>query len=610
MNIRSFLNKLLLTLMCAGITNIWAATLEKIDYKIKEEVAQLELVFDVNDAQAKKFHVTEDKQIIIDLKGVQATDRVIRAFDTSEFSGSIVFVSAYRKSSNPEDLRIAIQLRDNVRSILKREPNKIILEVESRFGVFSQRTIEENKTYEEKVTEDIKEIGKLSIPKSDSVSDILENLTLSGRKKYIGKKITFNIKDLPVADILNMIADASGFNIIITDDIKKLAPLSLNLTNIPWDQALDTILGLNKLVAKKNGVILMVTTYEKAAQEQEQEFKAKKLKEKEVPLLTKVFPISYATTQDLIKILEGYITERGKLNEDVRTNSLIVKDTADTIERIRKIVGVLDTQTPQVLIESKIVEVNESYKKEIGLQNGLNFGYDPVGQIGDAPPSVIGNDPTAGTNAGPGFTFSSAPSTGDSARSIFGLTVSRFNRLLNLNFSLQLLETESKGKIVASPKVITQNKKKAVISTKQTTSFSKSVSTDANTNETTFEEAEASLILEVTPQVTNEGSISLELDLMKQQFGTRPSAAAPPDKQERRVKTNVLVDNGSTIVIGGVYNYEKREAHSGVPFLKEIPLVGWLFRTPYAPETIKQELLIFLTPRIVNQEEAGIIDQS
>lgn len=610
MKLRSFLFKLVLVVFTVS-SSVHATTLEQINFKLKDEVAKLELNFDTNEAQAKKFHVTEDKQIILDLKNVQATDRVIRAFDTSEFSGSIVFVSAYRKSSSPNDLRIAIQLRDNVRSILKREPNKIILEVESRFGVFSQRALEENKTYDEKIDLSTEEnIGKLSIPKSDSVEDILENLTLSGRKKYIGKKITFNIKDLGVSDILNMIADASGFNIILTDEVKSLPPLSLNLTNIPWDQALDTILGLNKLVAKKNGVILMVTTFEKAAEEQKKEIAQKRLTEKEVPLVTKVFPISYATTKELIEVLQNYVTERGTLNEDVRTNSLIVKDTADTIERIKKIVDVLDTQTPQVLIESKIVEVNESYKKEIGLQNGVNFGYDPIGQIGDSAASVVGEDVSAGSNGGPGFSFSSAPSTGDGARSLFGLTVSRFNRLLNLSFTLQLLETESKGKIVASPKVITQNKKKAVISTKETTSFSKSISTSGTASEVTFEEAEASLSLEVTPQVTNEGSISLELDLLKQQFGTRPSAAAPPDKQERRVTTNVLVDNGSTIVIGGVYNYEKRESHSGVPFLKDIPLVGWLFRTPYAPEVIKQELLIFLTPRIVNQEEAGLSERS
>ncbi len=607
MKLRSFLFKLVLITFVIS-SSVQATTLEQINFKLKDEVAKLELNFDSNDAQAKKFHVTEDKQIIIDLKDVQATDRVIRAFDTSEFSGSIVFVSAYRKSSNPKDLRIAIQLRDNVRSILKREPNKIVVEVESRFGVFTQRALEENKTYDEKIAIDEKEVGKLSIPKSDSVEDILENLTLSGRKKYIGKKITFNIKDLGVTDILNMIADASGFNIILTDEVKTLPPLSLNLTNIPWDQALDTILGLNKLVAKKNGVILMVTTFEKAAEEQKKELEQKKLTEKEVPLVTKVFPISYATTKELITVLTNYVTERGTLNEDVRTNSLIVKDTADTIERIKKIVEVLDTQTPQVLIESKIVEVNESYSKEIGLQNGVNFGYDPIGEVGSASPSVVGSTLDPGSNGGPGFSFSSAPSTGDGARSLFGLSVSRFNRLLNLSFTLQLLETESKGKIVASPKVITQNKKKAIISTKETTSFSKSLSTSTSATEVTFEEAEASLSLEVTPQVTNEGSISLELDLLKQQFGTRPSASAPPDKQERRVATNVLVDNGSTIVIGGVYNYEKRESHSGVPFLKDIPLVGWLFRTPYAPEVIKQELLIFLTPRIVNQEEAGIIE--
>ena len=569
--------------------------LEAIEFKQAGEVSQLLLSFDSNEVQASKFHVTEDKQIIIDLKNVKSTERVMRAFDTSEFSGSIVFVSAYKKPNDPRSLRIALQLRDNVRSFLKRLPNRVIVEVENRFGVFTQKVVSENQTFEEKTAEAVKVVGKLLVPKSESVEDILENLTLSGRKKYIGRKISFNVKDVSVEDLLKMIADSSGFNIIITDEIRKLKKLTLNLINVPWDQALDTILGLNKLVATKNGIILMVQTLKKATEDKKLEVSAKQLAQKEEPLVTKVFPISYATTTEMSKILTEYVTEgRGKISLDERTNSLIIKDMADVIEKMRKIIEVLDTQTPQVLIESKIVEVNESYSKEIGLTDGINFGYDPIGSTDNI------------TNVGPGFTFSSAPTAG---ANVLGVQVQQFNRLLNLTFNLQLMESEAKGKVVSSPKVITQNKKEAELGSTLTTTYPVITGT-GDDRQTTFEEITAKVNLKVTPQVTNEGSIALAIDLTREVFGQRPQPDAPPNKTERKVKTNVLVENGSTVVLGGLYQYTKQENHSGVPFLKDLPLVGWLFRTVYNPATTKEELVIFLTPRIINQEGAGLADRS
>lgn len=604
--------QLLLALVSSFMMSIgWSAEIMSINFFQENEVSKLEVVLDSNTVEAQRFNVVEDKQIILDLKDVRATERVMRAFDTSEFSGSVVFVSAYKKPGDPNDLRIALQLRDNVRSVIKRMPNRIVLEVENRFGAFSQEVIKASETVAEQIGSpiDMNESANILIPKSENIEDILENITMSGRKRYVGKKISFNVRDVAVGDILKMIAEASGFNIITTNEINGLPPLTLNLTNVAWDQALDTILGLNKLVATKNGMILMITTLEKATTDAEATARARQLAESEEPLVTKVFPISYANTNDISKIIEDYLTdERGKISIDERTNALIVKDTVDVMERVRRIIEALDLQTPQVLIESKIVEVTESYSKEIGLKEGVGFGYDPVGaDAGTVSP--VGDIPTAGANAGPGFTFSSAPSAGDGARSFFGLSVSKFSRLLNLNFSLQLLETESKAKIIASPKVITQNKKKAILNTKDTTSFQRSEGAGVE-RVSTFEEASAELSLAVTPQVTNEGSISLEIELSKEQFGTRPSADAPPDKQGRNISTNVLVDNGSTIVLGGIYNFEKRETHSGVPFLKDIPLVGWLFRTPYAPVTTKNELVIFITPRIINQEEAGLADRS
>lgn len=592
--------------------NTELAKIEAINFRQVGEVSELEFVLDSNKVPAKKFAVVEDKQIIVDIKGAQATDRVMRAFDTSEFSGSIVFVSAYPKPGSKDDVRIAIQLRDNVRSILKRKANRIVLEVENRFGVFDQRDISEAKNFEEKATGAEANAGRLLVPKSDSVEDILENLTLAGRKKYIGKRISLNVRNVAVTEILKMIAEASGFNIILTDEIKGLAPLSLNLTNVPWDQVLDTILGLNKLVAKKNGIILMIQTLATATADKQKEAEARLLNLKQEPLVTKVFPISYAITTDLKKILDEYLTpERGKISEDKRTNSLIVKDTPDVIEKIRKIIEVLDTQTPQVLIESRIVEVSESYSKTLGLENGLGISYDPVGEQANSL-SAIGQVPNGGsTNGGPGFSFNTSGGILDDAGNlgVMNLTIGQFGRVFDLNFRLQLLETESKGKIISSPKVVTQNKQEAKLSTKRTEAYLV-VNGAGDTATTGAETAEAILELTVLPQITNEGSISLTVGVIKEDFAERVSVQLPPNKTSNAVTTNVLVDNGSTIVIGGVYEYNKRETISGIPYLKDIPILGWLFRNQYNPSTSKREVIIFITPRIINQEEAGLIERS
>jgi type IV pilus assembly protein PilQ len=581
-------------IICLSALNVLhSAEMKAINFEQKGEISELELIFDQNDVAASKFQVKEDKQIIIDLSSVEATERVMRAFDTSEFSGGVVFVKAYKKPKSEKDIRIAVQLRDNVRSVLVRKPNRVVLQIENRFGVFSQKKAEEGQSYKEKIADvSESEAAKLSIPRSDSVEDILDNLTMSGRKKYIGKKITMNLKNVKPEEILKIIAEASGFNIIITEDVKKLEAISLNLVDIAWDQALDTVLEMNKLVAKKNGMILMVNSLENATKEQEALKKAKAAATEQEPLLTKIFPISFANIEDLQKIIAEYSTEkRGKISKDTRTNSLIVKDTSEVLEKVKKIVELLDTQTPQVLIESKIVEVVEIYTKEIGLEQGLTFGYDPFSQSG-------------GSNAGT-FAFSTAPAAG---RNIFGLSIQRFSRLVDLDFKLNLMESEQKAKIISSPKVITKNNVKAEITQDENVYYLEQSTTDASTT-SSWVPQNAKLKLEVTPQVTNEGSISLEVQVLKDSLGAQIAANSPRPETKRKIATQVLVDNGATVVLGGIYTYVNTESHSGVPFLKDIPLLGWLFRTKYNPSTEKKELIIFLTPRIINQEEAGLVDR-
>ena len=560
------------------------------------EVGRLELIFDQDGVAVSKLHIPEDKQVILEVKGVLAEDRTLRAMDTSEFSGAVVLIKAYRKPRNPKEVRVALQLRDNVRTLLKKESRKVILEIENRFGVFTQQDILSAQEYQTSLG-DGNQRG-IHVPKSDSLEDILENLTFSGRKKYLGKKISINVNEVAVESILRIIAEASGFNVILEETLKNRPPMTLSLTKVPWDQALDTILELNKLVAKKNGAILTIQTLEKATEDIKRELEARKLREKEEPLVTKVFPVSYGVTKDLISILKGYLTpERVKISEDPRTHSLIIKDTAEVIEKIKKIIEVLDTPTPQVLIESKIVEITEDYSKEIGLRDGLTMSYDAFGA----------DDQTSN------FAFNSAsgsvlPTEAGATTGLFGLTIRNLSKLINLEFELRLLERERKAKIISSPKVVTQNKKKAVINSKTTKTYSQG--TNAQTGQPTWATQEASLNLSVTPQVTNEGSINLEIDVRKEDFGATVAQGAPSDILGNNVNTNVLVDNGSTVVLGGLYEHRLDNYTQGVPFLKDLPLVGWLFKGIERPQTSKREIVIFLTPRIINQEESNLLEGS
>jgi type IV pilus assembly protein PilQ len=283
---------------------------------------------------------------------------------------------------------------------------------------------------------------------------------------------------------------------------------------------------------------------------------------------------------------------------DDRTNSLIVRDTINVIERVKKIVELLDTQTPQVLIEAKIVEVREKYSKNLGLDGrGAQLAYDVFGSSGSSPAGAFG--------------FSSAPNPINATA--LGMTVQGFKKLSSLNFALNLMEEEQKGKIISSPKIVTQHRKPAKITSTITKNFPiLNPPVPGSTFQTiTIQQIKAPISLDVTPTVTNEGAIGLKVDISKSSLGVEdPSGLRPPDVDERVISTNVLVENGSTLVLGGLYTTINNESHSGIPFLKDIPIIGWLFRTAYNPVNDKFELLVFLTPRILNQEEAGMVDRS
>lgn len=586
----------ILFIVCMALmSTTYGSEVTGVNFIQEGEVSKLIIDFDQSTFAERK-HIKEDKQIILDVKNAKADAKYFRGIDTSEFSGSVVYVSAYKKPGTENDIRFTLQLRDNVRSFLEQKPNRIVLNVENRFGVFTKKKLENADESAATAATDSKE--KIWVPKSDAVEDILDNLTQSGVKKYIGKKISINVNSVPYHEVMKMISETSGFNIIIDDEIKKLPPLTIKLTNIPWDQALDTILSLGNLVAQKHANILTIRTEEKALEERNKEIEQASKDIRREPLVTKIFPLSFAKHEDLSKILEDYLTPKegnfkgGSIKTDARTNNLIIQDTVSNIERIKKIIEILDTQTPQILIQSKIVEASENYEFRAGLGAGIQMTYDPFSDIG--------------TNAG-SFELNSAPNSG--TPTLLNASIQVFKRITNLDFQLDLMESESKGRVVSSPKVITQNNQEAKLTTTKITSYRK-VTTDATGGRTfSFEQISANIDLTVTPKVTNEGSIDMKVSIKKDSFGAPPTDDSPPDTTTRAIETNVLVDNGSTVVIGGLYQSESTEVNSGVPFLKDLPLIGWLFRSAYNPKKSRSELIVFLTPRIINQEEAGLVQK-
>lgn len=567
------------------------ANIKSVNFIQEGEISKLIIDLD-KEVYVEKIPLKEDKQIILDFRNTKSSQRFLRPIDTSEFKGSTVLISPYPKPGTKADLRFAIQLRDNVRSILENKGKRVVLSIENRFGVFSKIKLDKSAKNESEIQNN----EAINVPRSFKIEDILENLTQSGVKKYIGKKISVNVNNMPYTDLLKIIAGTSGFNIIIDEQVNTLKPLTLNLTNIPWDEALDTILNLGSLVAQKHSNILTIQTEAQARIKKLQDIQNKNANQIQEPLVTKVFPISYAETSKLSAIITTYLSQgRGRVQEDKRTSQLIVTDTVEVIERIKNIIKTLDTQEPQVLIEAKIIEADEGYEFKAGLARGINASYDPVTARGNLADNT-------GT-----FSISSAPTATDAT--VFGATIGVFKRLLNLNFQLELMESENKGRVVTSPKIITENNQQAQITNTVTVPF-EVITNNQGVTTSTFEEASANITLSVTPKVTNEGAIAMEVDITKGGLSTPAAVGQRPPSNTNQIKTKVLVDNGSTVVIGGLYKTEDRQIESGIPFLRDLPLIGWLFRTAYNPKKTRSELIIFLTPRIINQKEAGLVDRN
>lgn len=432
---------------------------------------------------------------------------------------------------------------------------------------------------------------------------------------YVGDKLTLNFQDIEVRAVLQLIADFTGLNMVTSDTVK--GNVTLRLKNVPWDQALDLILTTKGLDMRKYGNVIMVAPSDELAAREKQEFESQKQISELAPMFTDQVQINYAKASEIASLLKAegnsLLSERGSVTTDERTNTLLIQDTAEKLDEIKKVVAKLDIPIRQVLIESRVVIANDDFSKELGAKFGVSetsqFSYDNkpgTAQIsgGDIGTSELAQAQEINRAAGGGYNLSSAlggighDQTLNSSLPVIGQAGQFALALLGDDYLLQLeltaMQNEGRGEVVSSPRVITSNQTEAVIRQGVEIPYQQASSSGA----TNVSFKSAVLELKVTPQITPDDRVIMDLAVSKDSVGD--VTAGIPSINTRNVQTQVLVDNGETVVIGGIYEQIKSEGMDKVPFFGDIPLVGVLFRHKYKTDD-KAELLVFVTPKVLKE---------
>ncbi len=441
----------------------------------------------------------------------------------------------------------------------------------------------------------------------------------SETKEYEGQRLTLNFQDIETRAVLQLLAETSGKNIVVSDTVQ--GNVTLRLRNVPWDQALDIVMTTKGLDMRQNGNVIIVAPAEEIAARETADLEAKLAISELEPVYSEFLQVNYAKASDLASLISGsaggnpLLSERGSVGVDDRTNTLLVQDTAERLQNIRRLVTTLDIPIKQVLIESRIVVVNDDFSRDLGMRLGVTAfdenssdGLTVISGSGIGTDSMIGSAIENLTDPANGTIYPVELPTlnnrynvnlpiGDAAGR-FSLAILESEYLVDLE--LTAMEAEGRGEIVSTPRVITANQKEATIKQGVEIPYQQSASSGATT--VSFKEAVLELV--VTPQITPDNNIIMDLRVSKDNVGdiisTGGLGGTVPSIDTRSVETQVLVANGQTVVLGGIYETERRETINKVPFLGDIPFAGALFRSKQRLDN-KAELLIFVTPRILEE---------
>ncbi len=408
--------------------------------------------------------------------------------------------------------------------------------------------------------------------------------------QYTGKKINLDFKEVDILDILRLMSDISKLNIIAGDDVK--GTVTVRLVDIPWDEALDVILKSKSLGKERFGNIIRVATIRTMQREKEEELAKKNAQKKLEPVKVRLVPVNYAMADKLVPQIKELLTDRGTVSYDQRTNVLIVKDVEEILDKSEQLVDYLDTQTPQVLIEARIVEATSTAALGLGIQWGSNHTYTDAN--GHPTNAIFPYNLGVGANV-------AVPGPADPTGTL-GVMFGSVGMINDLNLTLNVMESDGKIKIVSSPKVATLDNKEAMI--QQGTSIP--ITTRGTGGDVTTKYVDASLILKTTPHITADGSILLNIEINKSEPDwSNSNYLGEPSIIKKEAKTEILIKSGDTVVIGGVYTNLTSKTKRYVPLLGKIPVLGWLFKSEES-RVERSELLIFLTPRIMNKVKSSI----
>lgn len=427
--------------------------------------------------------------------------------------------------------------------------------------------------------------------------------------QYTGERMSLTFQDITIRAVLQLIADIANVNMVTSDTVS--GSITLQLQNVPWDQALDIILKTKGLDKRQNGNVLMIAPADEIAAREALELQSEQQVEQLSPLRSEFVQVNYAKAEELAKIIQGdktsFLSARGSVTIDVRTNTLMVRDTAKKLDEIRQLVRILDVPVRQVMIESRIVVADDGVGQELGVRFGVTDH-----RVSSQELTVSGSSNSSAFWSGalnPTYRVMeddfidldemynvNLPIASPAGR--IGMTFARLADGIILDAELSALESENKSEVIASPKVVTANQKEAYIEAGEEIPYQESAGGASGGTKISFKKAVLSL--KVTPQITPDDRIILDLQVNQDTRGEAVSANGPPAINTREVGTQVLVENGETVVLGGIYQQLKNKDVSKVPLLGDIPGLGILFRRTLESES-KSELLIFVTPKIIKE---------
>jgi len=532
------------------------------------ETGEARLTIELNKSGASIDVRQERDTVVVDLMGVSLPEKLHRRLDVVDFATPVHMIESIQKGQNT---RLTLSTKGKFEHLAYQSDKKLVIEVRP----------------------------------------VIEEITATGEQKfgYSGEKLSLNFQQIEVRAVLQLLADFTGMNLVTSDTVQ--GNLTLRLKNVPWDQALDIILKTKGLGMRQNGNVMLIAPASEIAAREKQELAAKNQLIQLEPLYSEIIEVNFAKASELAALLQsgseqgassgvgvtGFLSSRGSVTVDQRTNSLLLRDTADQLVQIRKLIDKLDVAIRQVLIESRIVIATNDFTKELGVRFGATAASSPSGNKFFNQQIVSGTlNATDQINNGDDLEQNDRLNVDlglTNPAGTFALALAKlpFGTLLELE--LQALQAEGKGEVISSPRVITSNQSTAII--EQGTEIPYQEASSSGATSVSFKKAV--LKLEVTPQITPDDKIIMDLKVNKDQAVFDPRFTVP-SIDTKKVETQVLVDNGETVVLGGVYEQTKSQGSSRVPFFGDLPYVGFLFKTTQTIDN-KQELLIFVTPKII-----------